>query len=250
MKPKDYLWSNSNDRMIMFGSNKEPMYMNEGSPQYDLEDKGLYTTLSVGATMMALTIAGMLLIADTFIGELVNTLFVFPIVGVVAFGLLLTVGRQLGIEGVKQDSTLKAVGGSVILVLVYSGFGGGILTSYDPSLYSSAIVITGAITIAITLVASAYVYSTEKNLSHWSRYSGYIFTGVVVTALIGTFFEPLVLPAFGLAILGFFADLIYEIWMISNKNRSAYANGIALYVAFAGIFVHILQIVLESLSDG
>lgn len=233
----------------MFGDNRESKHVTRDSPKYDLKDKGLYATLSLGATMMALTIGGMLLFADTVLGELMQTLYTYPIVGVAVFGALLTAGRHFGIKGVKENSTPKAVGGAVTLVLAYSWFGGGVLTSYDPSLYNSAIIITGAITIAITLIASAYVYSTDKDLSHWSRYSGYMFMGVIVTALIGTLFPPLTLLAFGLAILGFFADLVYEVWMTSRENRPAYANGIALYVAFAGVFVHILQLVLEVLAS-
>lgn len=233
----------------MFGGNRESEHMTRDSPQYDLKDKGLYATLSLGASMMAATVLGMLLIADTAVAELMLTLYQFPIVGVVVFGALLTGGRYLGIKGVKQNSTVQAVVGALILIVSYAWFGGGILTPYEPSLYNPAILVTGAITIAITLVASAYVYSTDKNLAHWSRYSGYCFLGVIVSAFIGTIYAPITLIGFALALLGFTADLVYEVWMTSQKNRPAYANGIALYVAFAGVFVHILQLVLRAMAD-
>lgn len=233
----------------MLGNNRESKYTTTDSPKYDFTDKGLYASLSLGASMMALTIGGMLVVADTILGELMMTLYQYPIVGVGVFGALLTVGRHLGIKGVKKDSTLQAAIGSVTLILAYSWFGGGILTQYDPSLYNSAILVTGVITIGITLIASAYVYSTDKDLSNWSKYSGILFIGAIVAALIGTFFAPIALAGFALALLGFIADLVYEIWMTSQQNRPAHANGIALYVAFAGVFVHVLQLVLELMAS-
>ncbi len=98
-------------------------------------------------------------------------------------------------------------------------------------------------------MAAAYVYSTDKNLEHWAKYSLACFIGGFAILVVVIFVPELVVVAFGLFLLGFLCGLVYEIWMTSNRNRSAAANGLALYIAFAGVFVHILQLVLRALSD-
>lgn len=234
----------------MFGKNRSnSAHTSKHSPTYDLSDKGLYTTLVIGGSMMILTIAGMLLTADTVISEYISVIYQYPIVGVFVIGGFLTAGRYLGMRGVSNDNIPMALIGSGLLIFTYSWLGGGMLTPYSSELYTPAIVISGIITIAISLLASAYVYSTDKNLEHWRNYSAYAFMGVFGTALVGTFLPPILIASFFLGFIGFLADLVYEIWMTSNENRSAYANGIALYVAFAGVFVHVLRMVLEVLGN-
>lgn len=44
-------------------------------------------------------------------------------------------------------------------------------------------------------------------------------------------------------------DLVYEIWEMVSARRKPFVNGFALYIAFTGIFVHILQIALEAVSE-
>jgi len=206
-------------------------------------------TLSVGAFLMAVTVAGMLLVADTEIARVGSLLFAIPVVGAVVFGALITVGRYLGLRGIGKDSYPIAVVGIAVSVFAYSWFGGAVLTPFPRSLYLPAVAATGAITIAITAVAGAYVYSTDENLEQWAKYSAVFFLTGLGAILVGSFFEPVVLVGFVLVLLGFLCDLVYEIWMTSNENRSPVANGIALYIAFAGVFVHILQIVLRILAS-
>lgn len=231
----------------MFGKNTTEV--ESDSPSYDPRSGDTLITLSTGGILMFLTMAGMLAIAGTGLGGLVSTIYSIPVVGVVIFGLILSVGRHLGLKGVKKDQDVLAVVGAILLVFGYAWFGGGILHPYEQSLYLPAIAITGMITTLITLCAGGYVYFSNRDLSHWSKYSGIAFIGVIVSALIGSFFAPFTLLAFGLAIIGFTCDLVYEVWMTSNSNRSPYANGIALYVAFAGVFVHVLQLVLRMLAQ-
>lgn len=221
----------------------------ESPPEYDLKDKRTVTALSVGGGLMVTTIAMMLLIADTSLGSMLATVFAVPIIGILIFGVLLSAGRYLGLRGIRDNNMGMAIFGSVVLVFSYGWFGGGILHPYDPSLYVPALAVTGAISVLISLVAAGVVYSTEKNFAHYEKYSGICFLGVLIMGLIGSFAGPVLIIAFGLALAGFLFSLVYEIWMTSNNNRPAYANGIGLYVAFAGVFVHILQMVLRAMAE-
>lgn len=220
----------------------------QDSPVYTLAGGELRITLLTGALLMATTVAGMLLVADTGLAELGLILFTFEIVGALAFGALLTVGRYLGLRGIGTGSYLTAVAGVAVSVFAYSWFGGIVLTPFPRSLYLRAVAVTGAVTVAITVVAGAYVYSTDENLEHWAKYSGILFLAGIGAVAVGTFFEPVLVVGFVLILLGFLCDLVYEIWMTSNRNRSPVANGLALYIAFAGVFVHVLQIVLRVLA--
>jgi len=233
----------------MFDNSRPDAETIESPPNYDLTDKGLVTSLSVGAGLMVATIGMMILTADTALGGLVTKIYSIPILGIILFGGLISVGRYLGLKGVRDDESVMAVIGSALLVFAYGCFGGGILHLYSADLYASAIAVTGGITIAITLVAATVVYYTDRNFEKCAQYSGYCFIGAIVTGLVGTLVPLILILAFGLALLGFLLDLVYEIWMTSNQNRPAYANGIGLYVAFAGVFVHVLQIVLMVMSD-
>lgn len=218
------------------------------TPVYQLVSTQTLTALSVGGVCMAMTILGMLLIADTALATAGEVLFRFPLIGVLVFGAMLTAGRALGMRGIGTGDSLMALSGASLSILTYAWFGGMVLTPYDPALYWPAISIAGAITVGLSLVAAAIVYATDFDFRHWARYSGICFgvgIGGLVVALV---FPPLVILTFGLFLLGFFLDLVYEIWMTSNQNRSPVANGLALYIAFAGVFVHVIQLVLRALA--
>lgn len=218
------------------------------SPVYSLFSEATVTALAVGTILMLLTVVGMLAIADSALARAGMVVFSIPLVGAIVFGILLTGGRYLGLRGIGNDNYPLAVAGSLLSVATYAWFGGIVLTPYDPSLYEPALAITGAITVALSLVAAAYVYTTDKDLAQWATYSAACFLGGLGALAIGIVFPPLLAVGFGLFLLGFLCDLVYEIWMTSNRNRSPAANGLALYIAFAGVFVHILQLVLRILS--
>ena len=221
----------------------------DDSPAYGVFQRETITALLVGSILMFLTLAGMLFVADTALAEWGQLLYTYPIVGVIVFGALLTAGRYAGLRGIGSNNYPLALAGATLSVFAYAWFGGLVLTPYDPSLYVPALAIAGAITIGITLVAGAYVYATDSDLSHWARYSAGLFLIgflVLVPALV---IQELLLITFLCFLLGFLCDLVYEIWMTSNRNRSAVANGLALFIAFAGVFVHVLQLVLRVLTD-
>ncbi|MDY6769234.1 MAG: hypothetical protein SVW02_03960, partial [Candidatus Nanohaloarchaea archaeon] len=77
------------------------------------------------------------------------------------------------------------------------------------------------------------------------RYATYLFLGVLLTAFIGTFTPAVALLAFILALLGFLFLLVYEIWETRTAPENVLRNGIGIYNAFMGVFVHILRIVVE-----
>lgn len=235
----------------MFGDrhSENSPHTTKNSPNYGFFDKRTMESMFIASIMMIATIAGMLLSANTWPAEIVLMLYnVFDLLGVIVIGALIFVGRHLGLKGIGRDNLLLAFIGSVILIGTYSVFGGAILTMYSGELYAQALGITGLITVIITIIAGAYVYSRDHSFEHWAKYSAVCFLGGFVAVFIGSFFTPVILLGFVLFLLGFLCDLVYEIWMTSNNNRDPKANGIALYIAFAGVFVHVLQIVLRMLA--
>lgn len=234
--------------MVFRRKTVDAAHTTKDSPAYGLISEEVLTALGVAGALMIMTIAGMLLIADTPLALIGMVLFGIPIVGVIVFGILLTAGRHLGLRGLANDNPGQAVVGAFLSVGTYAWFGGLVLTPYSPALYVPAISITGVITVAISLIAAAYVYTTDKSLEHWAKYSMACFVIGLVALFIGLLFPPLLLVTFAFFLLGFLCDLVYEIWMTSNRNRSPKANGLAIYIAFAGVFVHILQLVLRILA--
>lgn len=225
-------------------------HTSKNSPNYGFFDKRTFTSMWIAGFMMVLTIGGMLLSANTVAAELVLFLYeTFDLLGVLVIGGLIFVGRMLGLKGIGDGFLGLALIGSFILIGTYSVFGGAILTMYPDQIYALGLGITGLITVAITLLAGAYVYSRDKSFENWAMYSGFFFIIGLLAALIASFYEPANTFAFAMFLIGFLCDLVYEIWMTSNNNRDPKANGIALYIAFAGVFVHVLQIVLEMLAS-
>lgn len=215
------------------------------SPQYSSMQKPLLTALGVGGGLMVITVLGMVAVANTVVGGWMQTAFTIPIVGVVLFGGALTIGRYIGMKGATTDDIVLSILGSAVCVGVYAIFGGGILTGVSPALYAPVLVVTGGLTTAIALGAGMYVYLSSDDLSQWSRYAMYCFVGGLLAAAFGSVFEPMLLVAFALFLTGFLCNLVYDIWVTSSQNRSPVANGLALYVAFAGVFVHVLQLVVR-----
>ncbi len=199
---------------------------------------------------MIATIIGILIFADTIFADAVLWLYsVGVIIGVIVIGAGLTIGRWLGIKGMTEEVYSLALVGSLISVFTYAVFGGAVVTPYNPDLYIPAIVITGGITTLITIIAALYVFKTDRNLRFLARYSGITFIAGIVAVLFGTFFQPILILGFALFLLGFLLDLVYEIWMITDGGRTPIANGFGLYIAFAGVFVHILQLVIQILAS-
>lgn len=220
------------------------------SPEYNVFSSDMMTTVGVAAGLMILTIVGMILSANSPLSEFGLMVYnLFWILGVLLFGGLISIGRWIGLKGVSSGSYFIAIVGSLISVFAYSWFGGMVLTMFSVSIYGPVILITSIITILITLVAMAIVYSTDRDLGFVGVWSGGAFIIGIILGLVGSFAESIQIIAFGFFLLGFILDLTFEIWMVSDDRRSPVANGIAVYVAFAGVFVHILQLVAEAYSE-
>lgn len=234
-------------------SNSE--FATKESPKYSVMSSDMGTSLSVATALFAATVATMFVFADTVVGELVLAMYSwYPIVGVAVMGVGLVAGRHFGMTGFTSDDTALSVAGCGITILTYGAFGGSVLTPYDPSLYIPATLIAAAITLAIALVAGAYVYTRDQSFAHWSKYSMFFFLGGLGAIFIGSFVPGsigalLLLGGFLCFLIGFTVDLVYEIWHMSSANRTPTANGFGLYIAFTGIFVHILQLVLRAMAD-
>jgi FtsH-binding integral membrane protein len=225
-----------------------PGHTTKDSPKYKILSKSMAITIATSTLLFLVTVIGMFLLVNTKIAEIGSLMFRITIIGVLIFGGLISLGRYLGIKGIGEKKIDLAFIGSAILVFTYSWFGGIILSRYKTSLYFSGIIIATIITLIIAIAAGIYVYSTDKDMSIWAKYSMILFLSGLFFAFITRFFSKLIWVSFFCILFGFIADLIYEIWMTSNKKRSPFANGIALYVAFTGTFVHILQLVLSSLE--
>lgn len=208
-----------------------------------------FKSLSFATVLIALNIGFMGLISFTPLANLTSYLFQYLIIGVLFFGALLTGGVYLAKRGVKNRNPALAVLGTVILQLAYGIFGGGILSILPARLLPAAIAITFVLTTLIALVAGLLVYVTGRNFKKWGGYANYIFLGVIGLSLFGTFlpmFEPII---FLLVIAGFFVYLVYEIWNMKEQNAGPYLNGVGIYVAFMGVFVEILQLVVRMLLE-
>lgn len=233
----------------MFGDRKTPSNSNtmtSDSPQYNILSSDMLVSITFGAILMSITLGLMLLLANTVIGELALAIFDFgAIVGVIVFGVLLTIGRYLGVTGIENENITTGIIGSTISVITYGVFGSGILTQYSSDIYASAISVAMLVTLIIAILAALVVFSSSRSFEFTKSYSGISFIVGIGFAIVGTIFSPLLILAFGCFLIGFLLDLVYEIWALSDSQRRPLTNGLTLYIAFAGVFVHILQVVLE-----
>ncbi len=185
--------------------------------------------------------------------KIFSFLFVIPLFGALIFGILLTAGRYLSFYRIAENKKFHTLIGILMLYLGYSILGGIVLTKYPTQQALFGLIITSIITLIITLVAAVYVYYTDKNLSIWRFRSRNFFLAAL--SLLFLQLIMMLIPGLGFVadlmseliifaiILGFSCDLVFELWMTSERNRGPYKNGIAIYVSVAGIFVHVLRYV-------
>ena len=206
-------------------------------------------SLGVATGLVLLNVVVMWLFGFTPLSRVNDILFgTFFFLGVVVYGALLTAGTWLARKGVKQGDMRKAVSGTGMIQLSYGMFGAGIITALlSPQLQLVALLITGAVTTAIALLCSILVYATGHDFSNWNRYSNYIFLAVLAIALVGSFSGIFATISFFLALTGFIVYLVYEIYTVKIRPNKVYLNAIGLYVAYMGVFVHILQLVIRML---
>lgn len=200
------------------------------------------------AALIAINVVLMYLVASTPLSALNGVLFQIPILGLLVYGAALTGGSILAERGLERGSMGTAAVGAVLLQGAYALFGGGILASVAAGSRVAVLGATLAVTLAMTLAIAAYVYVRDREFSHWSRWSlGAFIVGAVLVA-VGSLFPIVLLGGFVFIFLGFTLRLGYEIWHV----RSSYApdrsliHALGIYVAFTGVFVHVLQIVARN----
>ncbi|MFB6199648.1 MAG: hypothetical protein ABEJ83_02110 [Candidatus Nanohaloarchaea archaeon] len=199
--------------------------------------------------LILFNIALMSALSFTPVALILQLVFSISFVGIIFYGALLTGGNWIAEKGIKEDDKTKALIGVTILQFAYGSFGAGLLAPFPPAFQLIALSITAVITTLMAVGAGALVYGTDKNFSKWQSYSNYCFLGVLGTGLAGTLFRPILLAAFVLALAGFTALLVYEIWDMRTKPEKTFMNALGIYVAFMGVFIQILQLVLEMLSE-
>lgn len=225
-------------------------FKTEESPNYGPTDSRFYIAISVATVLMVVTIALMFLTANTVIAEAILWLYnVFWFLGVIVMSAFLSAGWYIGLKGIDADNMGLASLGVGLSIVAYGGFGGAILSMYEASLWFGAVLVTSAITVGITILLSAYVFSGERDMSNWMGYSGGLFLVAIVLSLVASFFPPLMIVVLLMVLVAFTLELGFEIWYCSRGGRTPLANGFAIYFAFAGVFVHILQLVLRAMAE-
>ncbi|APX98015.1 hypothetical protein [Natronorubrum daqingense] len=196
--------------------------------------------------LMAINIVLMYVITETPLAQVNDYLFAAPILGVIVYGVAIMGGELIAERGVKGGDMGIAFVGMVVLQLVFGIFGAGVLRFAPPETHLTILGITAVVTALMTAVISGYVYARSKTFENWGTYSMVGFIGGVVAILIGTF-VPAVLPiGFVLIFLGFLFRLGYEIWQVrDHRNASVALQTIGVYIAVAGVFVHVLQLVMR-----
>ena len=203
------------------------------------------------SALVGVNIGLMYLVAMTPLSALNDLLFAVPILGLLVYGAALTGGNILAERGLEAGSMATASIGIVLLQGAYALFGGGILARIAVDFRGIALAVTLVLTLAMTLGIAGYVYLRDKQFDHWSKYSfGAFIVGAVLVA-VGSAIPSVLIGGFVFIFAGFVLRLGYEIWHVKasyDPNRSL-LHALGIYVAFTGVFVHVLQIVARQFMD-
>lgn len=198
------------------------------------------------SVLMAINVALMAAVAETPLAAINDTLFQAPIVGVIVYGVAITGGELIAERGVEGGNFGIAFVGMVLLQLAFGVFGAGVLSFVPADSRLTILGVTAVIVAILTALVSGYVYARSKSFDHWGSYANYSFIGGVVAIAIGTFFAPVLPVGFVLIFLGFILRLGWEIWRLRDRrDMSVGVQTIGVYVAVAGVFVHVLQLVIR-----
>lgn len=203
------------------------------------------------AGLMLLNVLVMYAVAASPLAAVNQLLFSIPIVGALVYGLFIAAGELVAEKGFKRNSLGLAMVGVVVLELAFGLFGGGILAFLQVGARGTAIAITGGITVLMTAAIGTYIYARSgTQFDHYGTWSTYAFLGGLVAILVGSFVQVVLLLGFVAIFLGFLFRLGYEMWEIrENRGRAASMQAVGLYIAVAGVFVHVLQLVVRMLAE-
>jgi hypothetical protein len=198
------------------------------------------------SALMAINVALMYVLVVTPLASVNEYLFSFPIIGALAYGAAIMAGQVVAERGVTGGDMGIAFVGMVILQLAFGVFGAGVLRFAPRESQLTILAVTAVVVALLTAVISAYVYARSKTFEHWGSYANYAFIGGIVAILIGSFVAPVLLVGFVLIFLGFLLRLGWEIWKVRDqRNASVALQTIGVYIAVAGVFVHVLQLVMR-----
>ena len=201
-------------------------------------------SIGISLALIILNIGMMYLFSFTALSNVNSIVFDFLIFGMIFYGIMISLGYYIGQRGIKNDNISFAIGGVALLLFAYSMFGAGIIGILEQGRFL-VLGVTAGITLGITLIDSIAAYGTDHDFSRWTYYSLVFFVGGLVTGFTGSFSGLFALITFVLVLLGWLCDLMYQIWDMKQEPARTFLNGLGIYVAFMGVFVHILQIVAE-----
>lgn len=224
-----------------------------GTPQ---ETEGLFNlssreALIIGgaSALMAINVLLMYAFVVTPLAAINGYLFTVPIIGVLVYGAAITGGEMIAERGVESDNVGIAVLGLLILQLAFGVFGSGVLSFAPRESQLTILGVTAIVVTVLTAVISGYVYARSKTFERWGTVANYSFIGGIVAIAIGTVFQPVLLVGFLLIFLGFLLRLGWEIWRVRDERSASVAlQTIGVYIAVAGVFVHVLQLVMRVMA--
>lgn len=198
------------------------------------------------SVLMAINVLVMYGLVSTPLSSLNDYLFSVPIIGAVAYGAAIMAGQLVAERGVEGGDTGIAFVGMVILQLAFGIFGAGVLRFVPRESQLTILAVTAVVVAVLTAVIAAYVYARSTTFEHWGSYANYAFIGGLVAIAVGTFYAPALLLGFVLVFLGFLLRLGWEIWKVRDQRTASVAlQTIGVYIAVAGVFVHVLQLVMR-----
>ena len=193
------------------------------------------------AALIGVNVVLMYLVASTPLSAINDLVFSVPILGLIIYGAALTGGSMLAERGLEGGSMTMAALGTGLLQGAYALFGGGILSMIAADLRAVAL----AVTLGMTVGIAGYVYLRDRSFDRWGRWSlGAFIVGALLVA-VGSAVPVVLVGGFAFIFLGFTLRLGYEIWQVKatySPERSL-NHALGIYVAFTGVFVHVLQLV-------
>ncbi|QLG49258.1 hypothetical protein [Natrinema halophilum] len=198
------------------------------------------------SVLMVINVLLMYVLVVTPLASINEYLFALPIVGAIVYGAAIVGGQLIAERGVEGGDTGIAFVGMVILQLAFGIFGAGVLRFAPRDAHLTILVVTAVVVAVLTAAIGAYVYARSKSFEHWGSYANYAFIGGIIGIAVGTFVAPVLLLGFVLVFLGFLLRLGWEIWKVRDqRNASVTLQTIGVYIAVAGVFVHVLQLVMR-----
>ncbi|GAB6878906.1 hypothetical protein JCM17823_11800 [Halorubrum gandharaense] len=203
------------------------------------------------AALMTLNVVVMAAFAATPLSVVNDYLFAAPIIGVLVYGAAIYVGESVAESGVQSGDVGMAVAGVAILQVAFGLFGAGVLRFVPADAMLAVLGVTAVIVALMTAFIGAYIYGRSgTTFEHYGTWSTYAFLGGLGAILVGTFWDPMLLLGFVFIFAGFLFRLGWELWRVRDGRVQAVSlQAIGLYIAVAGVFVHVLQIVVRMFAD-